>query len=63
MLRSYDYYIEMEQAHAADDRAPIDAIYKSGATGWRTLRGVENPDTREWFRLNYPDLVPAEWGT
>jgi hypothetical protein len=67
LLRSYDYYIQMQQSQAHADEAPLDAIYKSSPLDgtkpqWRTLREVENPDTRAHFRLHYPDLVPAEWG-
>jgi hypothetical protein len=60
MMRSYQYYIDAQQEEAAQDNAPIDAIFKR-ESGWRTLRNVENPETRAYFRAQHPDLVPSEW--
>lgn len=46
-MGSFPYYIADQQALAAADGAPIDAIYKNVAGRWVRLGEVENAPLRE----------------
>jgi hypothetical protein len=48
MLRSYPYYIAMQQAEALKDEAPLTAIYKDCNTGkWVTADQIKSEETRK----------------
>lgn len=44
-MGSYEYYIQNQQNEAADDQAPLDAIYKRGEK-WTLYSEVESETTR-----------------
>jgi hypothetical protein len=47
-LRSYEYYIFGEQTKAAEDNAPLNAIYYSDREErWYTADEIVAPETRE----------------
>ena len=47
LLGSFVYYVEGQQRQAAEEGAPLDAIYRDHATReWRTMRDVTNDRTR-----------------
>jgi hypothetical protein len=47
MMHSFEYYISDQQERAAQDNAPLDAIFKDHDDGhWHTYSGVDNQDTR-----------------
>lgn len=55
LLRSYDYYIELEQHRASENNAPINAVYDKGDNDWVTADTCQ-PDTQEslerWIKEN-----------
>lgn len=55
-LRSYDYYIERVQAEAAEENAPLNAIYKDSEEKWVCVSDLdpENP-----FRKDYAEYARA----
>lgn len=57
MLGSHAWYVYNEQAQAAKDNAPLDAIYKRGDL-WYRARHVENMATRE--RIGLPPYAPVD---
>jgi hypothetical protein len=50
-MGSYDYYIQMEQQKAAEDNAPLDAIYKRHGTEHWVCVSELKPDHS--FRAEY----------
>lgn len=46
LLMSFDYYIEMEQQKAAEDKAPLTAVYKKDDK-WQTFEEIESVATKE----------------
>jgi hypothetical protein len=51
-LGSQQYYIEAQQAQAAREGAPVDAIYKDYGTGeWRTMRDLPDRQGMMFARL------------
>lgn len=51
MMGSFPYYIKEQQAKAAQENAPLDAIYKSHDAEleqpWRRHSQIQNENTRE----------------
>jgi hypothetical protein len=47
MLGSYNYYIENEQAQAAEDMAPLNAIYKRESGEWCTADDIKSPERKQ----------------
>jgi hypothetical protein len=76
MMGSYPYYIKDQQEDAAQNNAPLDAIYRScGREGgiaehkgehtakcWARFAEVTNPQTTWYFKLNYPELLSKAEG-
>ena len=58
-MHSFQYYIDHQQEEAAEDNAPLGAIYKR-RDGWHTIEEVENEDTRKYFQFRFGDC-PKEW--
>jgi hypothetical protein len=51
MLGSYSYYIVGEQTKAAEDNAPLDAIfYDDREKRWHTYEEINSPSTKEDMR-------------
>tara|TARA_R110000751_G_scaffold266381_1_gene365428 strand:- start:327 stop:587 length:261 start_codon:yes stop_codon:yes gene_type:complete len=48
-LRSYDYYIQQEQAKAFADNAPITAIYYNDNEGWHIAETISNKELRDFI--------------
>lgn len=60
---SHQYYIEAQQARAARENAPLDAIYRhDGDGGWATLRDLHARQS-SMFRRLVRDLGGAEIAT
>ena len=60
-LGSFDYYIQNQQALAAEENAPVDAIYKDDDGNWRRIGQVTNIHTRISMMTNYRNEIPDEW--
>jgi len=52
-MHSFSYYVEFQQILAAENDAPLDAIYKSSAGEWRTIRDLskDHPVVKEFSRV------------
>ena len=46
-LRSFQYYIANEQRKAAEDDAPVNAIYKDMDGSWKTTDVITAPGLKE----------------
>lgn len=49
MMSSYPYFIESEQAAAARDNAPVDAVYRGRDGKWVRFADVTNQNTIDYF--------------
>jgi hypothetical protein len=57
LMSSSQSYIEFEQQRAAEDNAPIKAIYKDIMTGkWRTCDDITNVQTKRLLGLTTQDM-------
>lgn len=58
---SFAYYIKDQVSMAIKDKAPANAIYKSGNGKWRTIDEVENQQAKEaviaWVETHKDDKV------
>jgi len=59
-MGSMSYYIQAQQEQAAEDNAPLGAIYKRGDK-WSTIEEVENESTRDFFKNKYGTDCPQNW--
>lgn len=46
-MQSFEYYIVGEQKRAAEDNAPLDAIYKHSDGHWVRATDIESPYVRK----------------
>jgi len=48
MMGSYEYYISTQQALAANEHAPLTAIYERNGH-WHTFESIVNPSTKAYI--------------
>ena len=59
MLRSTRAYIKRQQELAAQEKAPVDSIYRDHEhKHWHRFSEVRNEETLRYFREFRPDLFP-----
>jgi hypothetical protein len=59
MLHSDQSYIRWQQELAAQQNAPLDAIFQR-EDRWHRFSEVNNKDTLWYFKMHYPELLPKE---
>ena len=53
---SFAFYVREQQILAAQQAAPLTAIYKRASGEWATIEKVTNPETLLYFRNRYPEV-------
>jgi hypothetical protein len=51
VMQSFQYYVVDQQQRAAEDQAPVNAIYRKDDGTWSTADDIQRPDLRKYVNF------------